>query len=645
MLNAETKKLDAKLQATTNRLDDLDSKVNKSDKSLFSMSKTASSVGVGLKKVGSIAKSSALAIIGVATGIAAITAASAEHAKTIKNTSELMKESVEETQLLAAATNTVGIDMEKLGDISKDTSEKIGDFLNTGGGGMQDFADAMGMTAKEAKAFALSMEGVSGTDILKNMVSQMEAAGVSSERMSHALEGMASDTTALIPLLSNGASELNRLKTEFAETSVILTDVDIEKLGELSGKFSSLYSTFKGTVGKIGVEYTNEVSTMLSTTQVGLKMIGDEFASGALTTTLNSFFEAYGKSWHTATGDSSDSVFDFTSESVGYLSDFYRAYLDMVLSLPIELRKSGAQVVEGFADIADAVSIRVAQVQLDMQKGLSMLGLDSDVEGAEKNLELINSQADARDAAFDKEISQLNEKKELILKNFEDGLELAAKQREDYAAGSAARIEIDKQEMESKDAIFRAKAAALAKEHKLSQGLINSKKKIDKEEIKSKIQVGNAIVNAATGSTAQLFQLVKDAAASQIEAYGLTAGARALAELGPIAGPPVAASYIGWSQVAAGVVKALPLGGGGGGSAPGSSSGQAAQQQQQPQQQSFVQETSSQETSVNVVGDEASTDNTSITFNTDGGSASDEFLASMLNDNAKRGAINIGRTR
>ena len=131
-------------------------------------------------------------------------------------------------------------------------------------------------------------------------------------------------------------------------------------------------------------------------------------------------------------------------------------------------------------------------------------------------------------------------------------------------------------------------------------------------------------------TTEKLFSVVKDGAASAIEAHGLVAAAKSLAELGPIAGPPVAASTIAWSQVAAGVVRAMPLGGGGGSSGP-SSAGVAAKD---PEQQNFQPETTSLElTDSSESGSQATT----INFGTDSGDDLIDAIATALNKAQREG--------
>ncbi|MBP8140417.1 MAG: hypothetical protein KAY02_00485, partial [Acidovorax sp.] len=52
--------------------------------------------------------------------------------------------SLDEFQRAAAGAKTLGVNVEKFGDIMKDTQDKLGDFLMTGGGELKDFFDTIG---------------------------------------------------------------------------------------------------------------------------------------------------------------------------------------------------------------------------------------------------------------------------------------------------------------------------------------------------------------------------------------------------------------------------------------------------------------------------------------------------------------------
>ena len=194
----------------------------------------------------------------VATGVAALTTAvvagtsalvsyAAAQGRTIQETETMANIAgltVEEFKRLSFVFGTVGIDGEKFGDIMKDTQEKVGDFLATGGGAFQDFADVMGYTSQEAQALAGELETMSGQDVLQEMVNRMDAAGKSTQQMSFALEGMASDTTALIPLLRDGGAAAQDLADTFDSINVELSEEERAQFAALANNVDLAQGAF-----------------------------------------------------------------------------------------------------------------------------------------------------------------------------------------------------------------------------------------------------------------------------------------------------------------------------------------------------------------------------------------------------------------
>ena len=615
ILDARTKRLDAALEATNEKFDRLNDQVGQTDKKMGQFSKVATGVGKGLGVAANLAKKAALGFLAIKGAVTAAALASAKYAKEIKNSSTLMRLSVEDAQAWASATQTVGIDMEKLGDISKDTNEKIGDFLNTGGGGFQDFADAMQLTAEEANEAAKSFQGLAGPDVLQAMVKQMESAGVNADQMSHALEGMASDTTLLIPLLKDGGAALSKLKDDFRETSVVLTETDIEKLGELSTSFKQLGETFDGTMGKFSVEYADQINGMIESTQEGLKIIGDEFASGSFTDRLNAFYDAFTDSWAVAMGDNIEIFDDFTGDAGEVIQSLSKIWLDFGLTMPINFAIAGKKIKEIFLDILDSIKITLGEANLLVQEALEFTGLGGDAEGAQAALDSITAETDARDEAHDAEIERLHEEKEAILAKFELEQELATAKREQYTADSAERLK------------------SIEDEGKAERKRVSDKAKGDKGEAKSNADKTKAIEKGKADLTKnamilneQLFNNNKAIGAGIIVAETAQNVVTSVKNSGGIPwGLPAgaAAAAMGIAQLSA--LKSSSKGGGsissGGTSAP-------ATQQPQSVDQSNLSITTQDEDSANVM---------MIQFATDSGDALLDAIAEGLNNNQRQG--------
>ena len=160
----------------------------------------------------------------------------------IATLSQIAGTTAEEFQKFAVGAQTVGFEMDQVADIIKDVNDKIGDFMATGAGPMADFfeniAPKVGVTADQ---FAR----LSGQDALALYVKSLEAANLSQAEMTFYMEAIASDATALIPLLADGGSEMRRFGEEAQESGRILSNETIKAtrdaeiaLQQMSGEIS-----------------------------------------------------------------------------------------------------------------------------------------------------------------------------------------------------------------------------------------------------------------------------------------------------------------------------------------------------------------------------------------------------------------------
>lgn len=145
--------------------------------------------------------------------------------------------SATEFQKMAAASKTVGIEQGKLSDILKDVNDKLGDYLITGAGPLADFfetiAPLVGVTAD-------SFRDLNSADALQLYIDSLEKANVSQAQMTFFLEAIASDATALAPLLKDNGSEMKRLGDEAERTGRILSNDAVDGAKDLAEKFDVL---------------------------------------------------------------------------------------------------------------------------------------------------------------------------------------------------------------------------------------------------------------------------------------------------------------------------------------------------------------------------------------------------------------------
>ncbi|NRQ11610.1 phage tail tape measure C-terminal domain-containing protein [Aliiroseovarius sp. xm-v-208] len=199
------------------------------------------------------------AAVALAGAVVAMTRSTVAAANEIDQLSQVANAAPEVFQRWSAASATVGIEQEKLADILKDVNDRVGDFLQTGGGPMADFfeniAPRVGVTADQ---FAR----LSGPEALQLYVNSLERAGVSQQELTFYLEAMASDTTRLIPLLQNGGAEMTRLGAQAQALGAVLDADAIAAMRRSELALVSIGQVFTGVRNKIAVALAPSLEAM-----------------------------------------------------------------------------------------------------------------------------------------------------------------------------------------------------------------------------------------------------------------------------------------------------------------------------------------------------------------------------------------------
>lgn len=276
LLDAQTQKLDAKLKATEKRLDDFEGKTGKADKSLMSMSATAKSVGAGLLKVAAV-------VVAVNAAVTAMVLSSAKSRRELELLSAQAKTSASDFQALAFATGNYGINAGQIADISKDVSDKVGEFSAAGTGAFQDYADVMKLTKEEARQVATEFQSLSSQEVIGKMVSEMESVNTTGDQMTFVLESMGNDLSRLKPLFAGNSEELNKLKDRFksVNSQLQITEGQAQQLKDVSNSYSLLTQQIGNATTEISAslapamdEFFNDViSVVPQATQVLINFI------------------------------------------------------------------------------------------------------------------------------------------------------------------------------------------------------------------------------------------------------------------------------------------------------------------------------------------------------------------------------------
>jgi len=245
-LDADTKKMDAKLESSTDKLNDLDESTNKADLSLSSLSKTA--IG-GAKIVAGVGAAAATAAAAISTMVVMAGKGQME----LEQLARQAKLSTSEFKALSFATRQYGIEGENIADISKDIADKMGEFARDASGPFQDVANALGLTTEEAQALAIQMEDLSSEQVIGELVSRMEDAGLSTNNMIQVTESLGNDLSKLIPLFQNNGAELSKLKGQYnsATGAIQLTREEADKLKESATAFDLLTDSLGDASNKI----------------------------------------------------------------------------------------------------------------------------------------------------------------------------------------------------------------------------------------------------------------------------------------------------------------------------------------------------------------------------------------------------------
>lgn len=212
--------------------------------------------------------------LGAAASAAAVFGAaminnSIQSVKELDNLSRISGSNVEQFQRMAFGAKAFGVEQDKLADIIKDSNDKIGDFLSTGGGGAADFfeniAPKVGITAEQFR-------NLSGPDALQLYYDGLQKANLSQQEMTFYMEAIASDATALIPLLKDGGEAMRAQAAEADALGIVLSKIDVEKIKGAGAAMTQVKAAFGGFSDQLAVQFS-PVITALS--EEVLQMIKD----------------------------------------------------------------------------------------------------------------------------------------------------------------------------------------------------------------------------------------------------------------------------------------------------------------------------------------------------------------------------------
>ncbi len=230
------------------------------------MDKGARSAENSMKRVQKSVGDARVAIVGALGGLGAVIFADwvSEGAKAsveIGKLALLANTTATEFQKLAFGAGALGVSSEKLGDIYKDVNDKIGDYLQNGGGELKDFftniAPLVGVTADQFK-------NLSGPQALGLYVSSLEKAKVSQADMTFYLEAIANDATSLYPLLRNNSEGFKEWAATAEQLGLIMSGDTLAASQQLAAALYIMDKTSEGLKNQIGASLAPTMSSFAS---------------------------------------------------------------------------------------------------------------------------------------------------------------------------------------------------------------------------------------------------------------------------------------------------------------------------------------------------------------------------------------------
>jgi len=527
------------------------------DKATKNMRQDTDKVSEGFGKMSSSVKVGAAAIAAAGAAAVVMTRALAQNAMEIKNNAAMARTSVEEFQELAFAYSSVGIEADKFADISKDVTDRIGDFLQTGGGPLADFfenvAPQIGLTAKELK-------GLSGNDALLAVKKAMDDVNLSAEEQTFHLEAIAGDASKLIPLLANGGAEMKRIAAEYRLFNTALSETEIEQLTEIDRKFSAIGESITTKASKAVAFFADDIVDLSDDMLVALAEVEGFFASGEFSARV----EALGTLWTSAfdLGPALELFKEGTGSVKGETQQTIDFLMDAFLMLPNNIAAIIKISVEEIGNMLREIEERALEARITWNEAWGDDEEASLLKAELGRLQEFDALMDESSAAV---IDDILAKRDADAEAFEESMEQADELGEKHAEIKEAAHETELENIEAineakekgsknKDADPIKQGEKEASSAKKTSGLI---RKAEDEKVRAKQDSVNtvAVLNSA------LFEDNKAVGAGIVVADTAIAIGKANALGYPAAIPAIAfAAATGLAQLAA--IKGASKGGG-----------------------------------------------------------------------------------
>ena len=257
-IEADSKGLKKGLRDASKRLSKFSGKADKASKGLGEFAKGAKNSAVAIASVAGVV---------AAAGIA-LTVFSVKSAKARKETEIFARQAndtVEGFESLAFAAKSFGVEAENVADISKDLSDRLGEFASAQTGTFQDFLDVTKKTKKEGKELAAQWQHLSSQEVIGKVVQELEAVNATGAQTTFVMESLGNDLSKLTPLFASNSKELNRLADKYKKLTgeMELTDGEAADLKLLSESFDDLTTSTGKAAEKLAAQLAPAIDRIL----------------------------------------------------------------------------------------------------------------------------------------------------------------------------------------------------------------------------------------------------------------------------------------------------------------------------------------------------------------------------------------------
>lgn len=208
----------------------------------------------GLMDIGSRATTMAAAVGLSATGIATMTAQTAAAVRDQVTLANAVGVNVQTLQSWGYAARQVGLDSEKMGDIFKDTADKIGDFVRTGGGEAADLLEQLNLDIAKLQGMRPDQQLLAIGQALDDVQSHGEKVFF--------MESIADDASKLLPLLEHNAQALREYQQQARDLRIELPQEDIDRLDEAGQSMQYLQEAGRGLAQTVAADLAPTINGM-----------------------------------------------------------------------------------------------------------------------------------------------------------------------------------------------------------------------------------------------------------------------------------------------------------------------------------------------------------------------------------------------